>query len=189
MKKFFLLPIVAVLATACTSVPKEHYERRAYEENKIREARTEMAIKQAPKWMVELPKSNAAVFENGTATSSDLGMAVAKARTMAYAKICMAAGGKVNQQTKIFRSDSTDSGSEFSELAVRAFCPNVDITGAEIVESKLTNERGRFRAYVLMSLPTGDSITLRREQQREQAQKNAIPRSEQAFRELEKQTQ
>ena len=61
----------------------------------------ERALDQAPKWMRELPKSTSAVYQNGTAVSQDMGMSANKAKTMAFGKICMAAGGQVNQQSKI----------------------------------------------------------------------------------------
>ena len=185
MKKLILLaPIVAILA-ACSSSPKDAYERRAYEEEKRQEKYAEKAIDQAPKWMTELPKSNSATYENGTSTSGDMAMAVNKAKTIAFGKICMAAGGRVDQQSKIYRTDSSTSGSESSEMAIKTFCPGVDITGVEVVDTKMISEGGKFRSYVLIALPSGDANRLMRERDARENRRVSEVRSKEAFRELD----
>jgi hypothetical protein len=184
-KVYTLLPIIAVLA-ACSSSPKESYERRAYEERERQERMVERSIDKAPKWMTEMPKSNSAVYENGTATSFDMAMSVSKAKTIAFGKICMAAGGKVNQQSKIYKTDSENAGTEFSEIAIKAFCPGVDITGVEMVETKMISEGNRFRTYVLVALPSGDANRLVRERDARDQRRIAGQRSQEAFRELDR---
>lgn len=184
MKKVLLLaPVLAVLA-AC-STPSEQFDRRAHEAVKAHEKRAERAIDQAPKWMLELPKSNSATYENGTGVSADMSMAVHKAKTMAFGKICMAAGGRVDQQSKMFRTDTESASTEFTELAVRTMCPGVDITGVEMVETKLIAEGTRFRAYVLMALPFGDANVLGRERTSRELHRRALQRSDRAFQEMD----
>lgn len=189
MKHLLLSAVAVAVLAGCSSTPKETYERRAYEEMQRRERAAEMAIDRAPKWMTELPRSKSAIYENGTAVSPDMGMAVNKARTMAFGKICMAAGGRVDQQTKIFRTDNDQAGAERSELAVRSFCPGVDISGAEIIESRMHAEQGRFRVYVLVALPTGDANAVMRDRDARNAQKSAQTRSQGAWKELDQNSQ
>jgi len=184
-KSLTLVPIVAVLA-ACSSAPKEQYERRAYEERERQEKLVDRAIDKAPKWMSELPKSTSAVYANGSAVSNDMSFADAKAKAVAYSKICMAAGGTVNSQTKIFRQDGNDSANELSEMAIKAACPNVDITGAETVEIKRVAEGTRFRTYALVALPIGDANGLRKEKSRERDRTRAQQRAPEAFKELDR---
>lgn len=184
MKKVLLLvPVIAVLA-AC-STPSEQFDRRDHERAKTHQDRSQRAIDQAPKWMLELPKSNSATYENGTSVSADMGMAVHKAKTTAFGKICMAAGGRVDQQSKMFRTDSESASTEFTEMAVRTMCPGVDITGVEMVETKLIAEGSRFRAYVLMALPFGDANVLARESNSRELHRRALQRSGQAFEEMD----
>ena len=135
--------------------------------------------------MLELPRSNSATYENGTGVSADMSMAVHKAKTMAFGKICMAAGGRVDQQSKMFRTDTESASTEFTELAVRTMCPGVDITGAEMVETKLIAEGTRFRAYVLMALPFGDANVLGRERTSRELHRRALQRSDRAFQEMD----
>lgn len=185
MKKLFLLiPIVSILA-ACGSAPKDTYERRAYEERERQEKLAERAIDKSPKWMIELPKSNSAVYQNGTAVSRDMAMAVNKAKTIAYGKLCMSAGGRVDQQSKIYQADTNEASTEFSELAIKAYCPGVDITGVEVADTKLISEGGRFRSYVLVALPIGEANGLAKARDTRELRKQTEVRSREAFKELE----
>jgi hypothetical protein len=150
-------------------------------QNSVQTAQMKSAIEQAPVWMSKLPKAPGYIFENGTATSSDFGFADMKAKAMAYAKICTAAGGKIRQQTKIFKSDSGDVGVDQSELAIRSMCADIDITGVETVEMKHVSEGNRIRTYVLVTLPLGDKNVLK-------STKDAQTRAPEAFKELDEVT-
>jgi hypothetical protein len=191
MRKTVLVLSLASVLAACSSAPQapqvsqEEYTRRAQEAQARQDKIADKAIDSAPAWMMKLPKSEGAVYENGTAVSSDFGMADMKARTIAYAKICTAAGGKVRSQTKIFRSDSDASSSESSELAVRSICPDVDITGVETVEMKHISEGGRIRTYILVALPIGKANTMATAKQIKQEQNDAKARAPEAFKEVD----
>lgn len=187
MKRLIVaLPLVAALAACGTT---DQYQKRADSERERQERLVEQALSKAPKWMTELPKSTSAVYQNGTSVSGDMGMAANKAKTMAFGKLCMSAGGRVNQQSKIYRADSENATTEFSELAIRSFCPGVDITGAEVVESRMIAEGTRFRSYVLVALPLGDANQLQARKDRLQQQRAAEVRSREAFREMDQNRQ
>ena len=99
MKKLVIATAVAGMLTACGTSSPNH--SAMYSQNNVQTAQMKSAIEQAPVWMSRLPKAPGYIFENGTATSGDFGFADIKAKTMAYAKICTAAGGKIRQQTKM----------------------------------------------------------------------------------------
>lgn len=189
-----ILPLVALVAcsstkpaatTAAPVMPTEHYELRAAEAQVSREAQVSKSIAQAPDWMTKLPESKAAVFANGSAVSTDMSMADYKAKLFAYGKICMAAGGRVNQSSQIFMQDSTTASTEISELAIKSMCPNVDITGVEIRDVKRIAEGSRFRTYVLVALPTGDANALQRRKDQLKLNERAERRSTEAFKEMD----
>ena len=185
MKKLFvLLPVAAVIA-ACSSTPKDDYEKRAAAIEVKREANVEKSIAKAPAWMTELPASKNAVYANGTAVSSDMSMADYKAKLFAYGKICMAAGGRVSQQAKVFMQDTSDASNETSELAIRSVCPGVDITGVETKEIKRIAEGSRFRSYALVALPTGEANALQTRKDQLRLREQSVIRSTDAFKELD----
>jgi len=181
-KSLILLPIVAALAACGTTDP---YQKRADNERAYKERQVERAIDQAPKWMTVTPISNSAVYAAGTSASGDYSMALHKAKADAYGKICMTAGGTASQRTKIYKADTQDASSEVSELILRTSCKEVDLTGVETTEKKIVADGNRFRAYVLVALPTGDANILKKA--KDQAKLNEITarRAPEAFKELD----
>jgi hypothetical protein len=198
MKKVLaILPLVALVACGSTKpapgpvsnapvLPTEQYDNRAAVSQIDREAQINRSVAQAPEWMSRLPVSNNAVYANGSAVSTDMSMADYKAKLFAFGKICMAAGGKVDQQSKIFMQDTAVASTEVSELAIRSMCPSVDITGTEIREVKRISEGGRFRTYVLLALPTGDANALQKRKDQLKLNESAVQRSGEAFKELDR---
>jgi hypothetical protein len=195
MKKVFvILPLVVL--TACSStktpvsnapvLPSETYDNRVAVSQIDREAQVNKSISQAPEWMTKLPVSNNAVYANGSSVSTDMSMADYKAKLFAYGKICMAAGGKVSQQAKVFMQDSTEASAEISELAIKSMCPSVDITGVEIKDVKRVGEGGRFRTYVLVALPTGDANALQKRKDQLKLKDRADQRSTEVFTEMDR---
>jgi hypothetical protein len=180
MKKLAIAVAVTGFLTAC-GTSGTNYSAMYSGQNSVQTAQMNSAIKEAPEWMSKLPKASGYIFENGTATSSDFGFADIKAKAIAYAKICTAAGGKIRQQTKIFKSDNGDVGVDHSELAIRSMCADIDITGVETVEMKHVSEGNRIRTYVLVTLPLGDKNVLK-------ATKDAQARAPEAFKELDEVT-
>lgn len=180
MKKVLTILAVTGILTAC-GTSGTNYSAMYSGQNQLQTAQMASAISQSPEWMSKLPKAPGYIFENGTATSGDFGMADMKAKAMAYAKICTAAGGKIRQQTKIYRADSGDTSIDRSELAIRSMCADVDITGVETVEMKHVSEGNRIRTYVLVTLPLGDKNVLK-------STKDAEARAPEAFKELDEVT-
>jgi hypothetical protein len=177
MKKVAIALAVTGILTAC-GTSGTNYSAVYSTQDSLKTAQMNSAIEQAPSWMSKLPKAPGYIFENGTATSGDFGFADMKAKAMAYAKICTAAGGKIRQQTKIYKSDSGDTSVDQSELAIRSMCADIDITGVETVEMKHVSEGNRIRTYVLVTLPLGDKNVLK-------SSKDAMARAPEAFKELD----
>ena len=153
MKKVLIATVVTGMLTACGTTGT-NYSAMYSGQNNVQTAQMNSAVEQAPVWMSKLPKAPGYVFENGTATSSDFGFADIKAKTIAYSKICTAAGGKIRSQVKMYKADNGDTGTEQSEMALRSMCADIDITGVETVEMKHVSEGNRIRTYVLVALPT-----------------------------------
>jgi hypothetical protein len=183
MKNIIALAVVASLA-ACNSVPKENYEKKAYEESQRQEKIVAAAVDNIPKWMKSMPNSDNAVFATGSAVSNDFSMSEWKAKMFAYGKICIAAGGKIEQQGKVFMQDSGEYSTETSELAIKTMCPSVDITGTEVREIKHISEGSRYRTYVLVALPTGDANLLQKRKDKLAAAARAQRRSDETFKDL-----
>lgn len=183
MNKFlWVVPVVAVLSACGTT---ERFEKRAESERDRNEKYVERTIDKAPKWMTQLPESKDAVYANGTGVSRDFSMADEKAKLIAFSKICMAAGGEVDKQSKMFMSDTDDINLERSEMAIRAMCRGTDISGTEIVEVKRISEGSRYRSYVLVALPTGEANQLAIRNDKRKAAASNKARADKAFDEID----
>lgn len=182
-KALILIPIVAMLAACGTT--KDPYERRAEAERQRQEKAVARSLDQAPDWMIKVPISNSAVYSAGTASSGDFAMAVHKAKADAYGKVCMSAGGSANQRTRIYKNDTATASGEASEMVTVLKCQEVDLTGVETADKKVVQEGNRYRAYVLIVLPTGDANVLRKAKDQKAADQAAAARAQQAWKEVE----
>jgi hypothetical protein len=189
MKQVLFAAAVAAVLAGCAGGSNERFDRKAEAERERMTSLNERAVSEAPKWMSKLPESKEAVYANGTATSPDMSMAADKAKLVAYGKVCMAAGGTVDQRNTMFRTDSNDASVEKSELAIRGMCRSVDISGVEVTEVKTIAEGNRFRTYVLVALPTGDANAIQKRKDQIRAQDQALKRSDQVFQEMDKPVQ
>jgi len=172
----------AVLA-ACSAT--DVYQDRAEKQYKIESAGVETVLDNMPDWMTDVPVSDAAIYQTGSAASSNLSMSRAKARNMAYGQICIAAGGTVSQQNQTFISDTGSTTVENSELAIRSMCTATDITGAEVTEEVVVQENTRYRTYILVALPIGDANVLLTEKNNQALQEKALGRSSEVFEEID----
>jgi hypothetical protein len=183
MKKLLLAASIAALVSGCSTTGSFQAQQAAVDEK--RERAVEHAISKAPDWMTKLPKEAGVIYANGSARSTDFSMADEKAKMFAFGRICMAAGGEVDKQGKMFRSDSGDVSTDTSEVAIRELCRRVDITGTEVVEIKRVSEGQFYRTYVLVALPTGDANQLRKDRDTQALNKDIELRKDRAFKELD----
>jgi hypothetical protein len=184
-KTLLLIPIVAMLA-ACGTTDK--YGKMAEQEREYRVKSAEKIIDKAPKWCDKLPESASAVYECGFGSSFNKSDSLSYASNEAYGIICMTAGGRTSQQTKMYSSEGERSRTQVNERATKSSCPSVDLTGVrrEKVEQFVTAD-GKINTYVLVALPTGDANILKRAKEAHAERELALKRAPEAFKELDKQ--
>jgi hypothetical protein len=163
------------------------YERRAEIERHRQEGYVNNAINNAPEWMFKLPVSNSAIYATGSGVSYDLSLADHKAKSDAYGKLCMIAGGVASQQTKIYKTDTDKASVDNAEMVMRTACKEVNLTGVEVKEVKRLAEGNRFRTFVLIVYPTGDANLLKASREIQKEKEVALSREDRAFKELDTQ--
>ncbi len=185
MKKTLLLLPIAVALTACGTT--DPYAKRADMERERQVSSQERILDKTPSWYNNLPTSSSAVYESGFGSSFNMSDADAYAKTDAYGKLCMTAGGKTSQQTKIYSSEGERSRTQLNERTTKSFCPSVDLTGVEQKEIKrIVTPNGKVNTYVLIVLPTGDANILRKAREAHEERELALKRAPEAFKELER---
>jgi len=185
MNKLVFLALASLTLVGCASRSNDTYDKRADAQLERQEKAAQKAVDSAPKWMSELPKSNNAVYANGSSYSGDMSMADNKAKLVALGKICMAAGGEVDQRSTLYRADVGESTVETADMAIRSMCRRVDISGTEIVEVKRIASGTGFRSYVLVALPTGKSNAIQQRNDAVRAQAQANKKAPEIFKEMD----
>ena len=183
MVKYIVITLSSIFISACSTTDK--FEKRANDERSLQTDNVSRVVDKSPKWMDKLPESKDAVYANGSAISRDFSMADEKAKLVALGKICTAAGGEVDKQSKMFLTDTEDTSLERSETAIRSMCRGVDVSGTEIVEVKRIAEGSRFRTYILVSLPLGEANQLSTRNAQQKAATSSKTRADKAFEEID----
>ena len=188
MKKLVLCVAISSMLAACGSTGNSanSYQQRADYERERQQANVEATIKRAPDWFIKRPKNSSdIVFGVGYGESTNMMMALDMAESEAYRQLCTGAGGLVDSQSKVFRSDKDGQGTSLSTTAIRTRCPSVDITGAEVAQSDVRSNGNRYSYYVLVALPLGDANTRARTKEAMKQINEAAGQSEREFRELD----
>lgn len=190
MKKILSITAVVLALSACsTTKPAEPVATVAPKMTPVsspQEAAAQRVIDNTPEWFVDVPKKDNVIFAVGDGVSGSLSGAIGNARANAFEGICQAAGGKVRSQTKVFRQDTESSSTSVTTTAIRSMCPDVDVTGASVEKRTVIRDGNRFRAYVLVALPMGESNTLARIKQADKIQEKALDAREREFKELDR---
>lgn len=115
---------------------------------------TPQPVDVVPSWFTNPPENQNAIYAVGDGVSANYSGAIGNARANAFETICQSAGGKVRSQTKVYRHDTETASTSITTTVIRNFCPDVDITGAQIIRQAVVSEGSRKRAFVLVALPT-----------------------------------
>lgn len=138
-----------------------------------------------PAWFTRMPSDTPdMIFATATAVSSDMQMALDKARLQAERKLVEMHGAKINSLTKSNRTDSGDTMIESTSIAIQKNA-NGELIGAQRVDSQVTFDGQKYRAFVLLRLPLAENNIIRKEKVNVQTRKEAELRGARAQQELE----
>ena len=144
-----------------------------------------VAQAEMPAWFVKMPSDTPEmIFASATAVSTDMQMALDKARLQAERKLVEMNGSKISSLTKSNRTDSGDTMVESTTVTVQKNA-NGELIGAQRVDSQVTFDGQKYRAFVLLRLPLADNNVLRKEKTTAQTRKEAALSGARAQQELE----
>ena len=144
-----------------------------------------VAQAEMPAWFVKMPSDTPdMIFASATAVSSDMQMALDKARLQAERKLVEMHGAKINSLTKSNRTDTGDNMVESTSVTVQKNA-NGELIGAQRVDSQVTFDGQKYRAFVLLRLPLAENNILRKEKVNVQVRKEAELRAARSQQELE----
>jgi len=187
MKKLFLAVTIGSLLSACSSTNRlDNVQQRADQERQHQTQQVQATIKSGPDWFVKRPKNTQnVVYGVGFSANTNMMMAMDLAESEAYRQLCVGAGGEVDSQSKVFRSDRDGNGSSIGTTAIRTRCPAVDITGAEVVQNEIIASGNRYNYYVLVALPLGDANSRLRAKEAIRQLRSLDSQAQSEFKELD----
>lgn len=184
MKKLVLAVSIASVLSACSSTDPYQKRGEAIREQQTQQVKT--TVNQAPKWFMQRPKNTPdVVYGIGFGSSSNMMMAMDMSESEAYRQLCVGAGGQVDSQQKLLRTDNNSEGTNSAVTAIRTRCASLDITGAEIAQSQVIPTGNRFNYYVLVALPIGDANSRARAKEQISRIKADALRFDAEFKELD----
>lgn len=148
-------------------------------------------ISAIPDWATNVPQDPNFIFANGTATSRDMQLAKDKASSSARMTIAKSVEVRMNGLSKRFQEEvGTAEDSQYLDMFTQASKEVVDLTLTGVVteKTKIMNEGGIFRVYVLLKLPIGASSQALLNKLKQQEQMYTRFRSTEVFKELEEET-
>lgn len=114
----------------------------------------ENTIDQAPQWAAQSPQSESHIYGSGSGLSSTYEMALEKAETRAQEDIGSAMQLRMRSMTEDFQEEvSGESMQQFTQ-ATRTVV-NQTLRGTQVSDTKIYEEDGKYRAFVLVKMPVG----------------------------------
>lgn len=137
-----------------------------------------------PGWMAEKPESELYLFGTGTAVSDGLQTALEKAETRARGDIASTVEVRFQGLTKDFQEEVDD---EYLQQFTQAQKEVVSqfLRGTQARERTVMEEKGRYRAYVLMEMPIGQASAELMSKLRQNKELYSRFRSSEAFETLQ----
>jgi hypothetical protein len=153
---------------------------------------TSQVISTIPDWFENPPSDPNYLFGLGTAVSTDMGLARDKASEAARMDLAKAIETRFQGLSKRFQEEvGTDANIQYLDMFTQATKSTVNtvLTGVSIDKSKLLNEGGKYRAYIMVKMAVGATSEALLNKLKKEEQMYTRFRASQVFQELEDETQ
>ena len=141
-----------------------------------------------PSWVLELPRAENMIFGVGIGVSFNEQMALDKARLNAERKIIQSYNSEVESLTKSYVSERDDSVTENTEVVTQKISKG-NLAGVQRLNTHAEMSGNKYKFYVLMALPLGDSNPIVKLRQQQDQKREAEIREKQTWDELQRQSQ
>lgn len=183
----FALPVLAGLTGCTTPAPGTPEAELAARENRMEAV--EKTTDDIPSWFINMPIDSAALFSGGTATSSDLQLAMDKAVLNAKRSLADRINSTLSSKMKEFLSEtgSNEDAQVMSEVEriTSNLITEVNVSGYSRDKTDVKPTGTQYRAYVLLRYPLGKANQILVDQVKKNGVVEARVRASKAFQELE----
>jgi len=188
--------LAAVAACAATPKPGTPEAAAAMQQEQQKETRTEVksVVAEAPDWYVKPPQDEQKLYAPGTATSTDLQLAVDESSLAAKRTLADSLKGLLSGKMKQFISESGAGPTDVVltkevENVTTDVINEVNVSGYHQVQAKVIPEGSQYRAYVLLEYSLAQANRELADRVKEDPQLEGRLRASKAFEELERDIQ
>lgn len=146
-------------------------------------------VSEIPSWYLSVPKDGLSLYGAGTATSTDLQMALDKATLLAKRDLADHIKNQLSSKIKQFTAESGSADDPQFRSEVESVTTNmiaeVDLSGYELVKKTVSANDGLYRVYALAQYPMGSANRVLMERLKRDAAVDGRLRASKAFLELE----
>ena len=166
MKKINFLSLGAVLTilllSSCSSKPGSPEAKLEQKEKaiKVQNDNVDKTIAEMPNWCKKLPGNEDARYSCGIGISSDLNLSrtrsIMNGKALLVDSIKSTIMSKIDNYTKTTGTKNNEQVKKRLEIISRNLIPETTLVGYKVTESKVINEKGRYRYFTLLEYPIGE---------------------------------
>lgn len=192
LNKSLIIALGLVVLSGCTTPEPgsaEWFLMQEQEKAETQRDALESTLNEVPDWYVAPPTDEVSMYAAGTAVSSDLQFSIDKATLAAKRDLATSINSQMSSKMKQFIAESgietqSDLYTE-SERVTTDLMADVNLSGYEVVERKMIESGGQYRAYVLARYPYGNANRLLFDEVSQNKKLIYRMRASEAFEELE----
>lgn len=165
MKKLFISSGVMfslLMLGGCVTAKPGSPEAQALALQKIEEQKVEQneqTVSDIPKWCLNVPSSDLAIYACGTGTSSDMNIARMRATLTAKQAIADSVQSKISADVDLYlKTAGTDQNEEVlkqSEIVIKNVTLEAELIGYKQTKAETQSVGTKFKHYVLLEYPIG----------------------------------
>jgi len=187
------LGAMLVFLGACAA-PKpgtpEFVQKKEDEQQKASTQAVEQTISKSPAWYTQPPVDLNSIYQTATESSPDMQRSMDKAVMAAKSQLASKLGDRVSQKIRDF---ATETGAINDEQIVRVIettrisvANDINVAGYVLEKSQVIQEGNRYRSFVLLRYPLGESNKVIVAQVKKEAVLDSKIKASKAFEDLER---
>ena len=187
------LGTMLVFLGACAA-PKpgtpEFVQKKEDEQQKASTQAVEQNIAKAPAWYTQPPVDLNAIYQTATESSPDMQRSMDKAVMVAKSQLASKLGDRASQRIEEFATESGTVNDEqinrFIKTTRSSVAKDIDVAGYALEKSQVIQEGNRYRSFVLLRYPLGESNKVIVAQIKKEASIDFKLKASKAFEDLER---
>jgi len=193
LDRTLLLTTALALSLAACSSPKpgtpEFVQKKEEEQQKAVVKTVEQSLAVTPAWYTKNPVDANSLYAKATEASTNRQMAVDKAMHLARKEMAQQLGARVSAKIKDFATESGRANDDDFQMEMervgQSVALDVNLAGYVRENDEVVAEGGKYRAFVMLRYPVGESNKVVASQVKKSAALESKVKASKAWQELE----